>query len=71
MKVLLTKKLAECIDGVDLSDYQVGDVLDLPARQARLLLAEQWAERHRPARKGVSRDAAAPAKQTDRQYSLT
>jgi hypothetical protein len=44
MKVRLTKKLAECIDGVDLSDSHVGDVLDLSEAEARLLIAEQWAE---------------------------
>jgi hypothetical protein len=43
MKVRLTKKLAECIDDVPLSDHRVGDVLDLPAPEARLLLAEGWA----------------------------
>lgn len=71
MKVLLTKKLAECIDGVDLNDRRVGDVLDLPASEARLLLAEQWAVPHRAARKRESRAAGPRAKQTDSQYSLT
>jgi hypothetical protein len=71
MKVLLTKKLAECIDGVDLNHARVGDVLDLPARQARLLLAEQWAVPYHRARTKASRGAVPPAKRTDRQYSLT
>ena len=44
VKVLLTRKLAECIDGVDLSDRHVGEVIDVPPTHARLLLAEQWAE---------------------------
>jgi hypothetical protein len=43
MKVRLTRKLAECLDGVDVSDRQVGDVLDLPRREAELLVAERWA----------------------------
>lgn len=43
MRVRLTKKLAERIDGVDLSRWRVGQVLDLPLEDARLLLAEQWA----------------------------
>lgn len=43
MKVVLTRKLANRIDGVDVTDCEVGDVLDLPIRDARLLLAEQWA----------------------------
>jgi hypothetical protein len=39
----LTRKLAEILDGVDLTRYSVGEVLDLPVSQARLLLAEGWA----------------------------
>jgi hypothetical protein len=54
MKVRLTKKLAECIDGVALHDYSVGDVLDLPQTEARLLLAEEWAVRHRNAPAALS-----------------
>ena len=43
MRVLLIKKLAEVIDGVDLSSRRVGDVLDVPVVEAKLLLAEKWA----------------------------
>ena len=43
MKVRLTKKLAETLDGVDVSRNRVGDVLDLPPMKARLLVAEEWA----------------------------
>lgn len=43
MKVRLIKKLAECLDGVDLSRHRVGDLLDLQNRQAELLIAEGWA----------------------------
>ena len=41
--VRLTRKYAEKIDGVDLSRNQVGDLLDLSARDARMLIAEGWA----------------------------
>lgn len=44
MVVKLTKKLAEMIDGVDLSAYRVGQVIHLPVASARLLIAEKWAE---------------------------
>jgi hypothetical protein len=37
------RKLANCMDGVDVSDRQVGDVLELSAADARALVAEQWA----------------------------
>jgi hypothetical protein len=43
--VRLTRKYADVIDGVDLSDCHVGDRLPLPPRDARVLLAEGWAER--------------------------
>jgi hypothetical protein len=43
MRVRLTRKLAECIDGVDLSRSRTGDILDLSPQQARLLISEQWA----------------------------
>ena len=43
MRVRLTRKLAESVDGVDLSRCHVGDSLNLPARDARLLIAEHWA----------------------------
>jgi hypothetical protein len=43
MKVRLLKKHAEQIDDVDLRGRQVGDVVDLPHRDARLLVAEEWA----------------------------
>ena len=52
MAVRLTRKLADMIDGIDLSAFSVGDVLHLPWRGAWLLIAEGWAEmierRHRP-----------------------
>jgi hypothetical protein len=43
MRVRLIKKFAEKIDGVDLTDRSVGDLLNLKPSEARLLLAEQWA----------------------------
>jgi len=43
MKVRLTKKLAEEIDGVDLSHRRAGEIFDLPPQEARLLVAEDWA----------------------------
>jgi hypothetical protein len=44
MQVRLTRKLADCIDGVDLRSHQVGEILDLPLHDAHLLIAEGWAE---------------------------
>jgi hypothetical protein len=39
----LTCKLAESIDDVDLSGHAPGDVIRLPDRDARMLIAEGWA----------------------------
>jgi hypothetical protein len=44
MMVRLTKKLAERMDGVDLSQCAEGDVIELPKQRAELLIAEGWAE---------------------------
>jgi hypothetical protein len=43
MLVRLTRKYAECLDGVDLSTHHVGQILELPERDAALLIAEGWA----------------------------
>ena len=43
MKVRLTRKHAERIDGIDLRGREPGDLLDLPPREARMIVAEQWA----------------------------
>jgi hypothetical protein len=43
MKVRLTRKHAERIDGIDLRDHKTGDVFDLPADEARMIVAEEWA----------------------------
>jgi hypothetical protein len=50
MKVRLTRKHAERIDDVDLQGYEVGDVLDLDPREAKLLIAERWAVPERTTR---------------------
>jgi len=43
MLVRLTRKLAEYLDGVDLSYRSVNEIFDLPSREAELLIAEGWA----------------------------
>ena len=45
MLLRLRTKLAEVIDGIDLSHCAEGDVIELSDRDARLLIAEGWAER--------------------------
>ena len=41
--VLLRKLAEDCMDGVDVRDRRVGDVLDLPPAEAQLLVAKRWA----------------------------
>jgi hypothetical protein len=43
MKVRLIRKLAQLMNGVDVSNHEVGDIIDLPPRKGRMLVAEGWA----------------------------
>src|SRR5262245_15375915 len=43
MRVRLTRKLADVIDGIDLRGHDVDEVFDVSPRDARLLMAEEWA----------------------------
>lgn len=45
MLVRLTVKLAEVVNGLDLSHCAEGDVIDVTERDAAMLIAEGWAER--------------------------
>jgi hypothetical protein len=42
MKVRLTRKLADSIDGVDLSRKRVGRIINVGRHDAQLLIAEGW-----------------------------
>ena len=44
MRIRLTRKLALCLNGVDVSKMHVGEEVDLPDRAATLLVLEGWAE---------------------------
>lgn len=49
LQIRITRKLAESLDGIDLSNVQVGDCVDLPPAAARILILEGWAELLDPA----------------------
>jgi hypothetical protein len=44
MRVTLTVKLAEVVEGVDLSECEEGEIVELLDSEARLLIAGGWAE---------------------------
>jgi hypothetical protein len=44
VRIRLIKKLSNLLNGVDLSQVAVGNCFDLPAREARMLIYEGWAE---------------------------
>jgi hypothetical protein len=70
MLVRLTAKLAEVVNGIDISPYHEGDVVELPERDCRMLIAEHWAEavpsRVRRTRAWRSTDAGAVAEDRPR-----
>ena len=58
MRVRLTRKLADRVDGIDLRNRHVGQVLDVEPPEATLLVLEQWAipERRYADRRSQSRE---------------
>ena len=44
VRIRLTKKLAEVLNGVDVSRYEVGEAFDLTDPLAQMLITERWAE---------------------------
>ena len=44
LRLRLTKKFADMIDGVDLRAFMVGQTIRVMPAEARLLIAEGWAE---------------------------
>ena len=68
--VRLSRKLAEQIDGIDLSGHDVGDVLCLSPHDAALLIAEAWAEPFVPQEGAESADWVPPGTELRRRSSL-
>jgi hypothetical protein len=44
IRLRLIRKFAERLNNVDLSKWQVGDVLELSDREAQILIAAGWGE---------------------------
>lgn len=43
-RIRLTRKLASVLNGIDLSNVHVGDIIFVPDSVAAMLIAEGWAE---------------------------
>jgi hypothetical protein len=43
LQVELVRKLADYLDGIDVSNHHQGDIIDLPRHDAQVLIAEGWA----------------------------
>ena len=73
VSVRLLRKYAESIDGVNLQNATVGDRLDLPPRDANILIAEGWAVRADDERLArlLPRALAADSSQRSRKKSKT
>jgi hypothetical protein len=41
--IRLTKKLADVMNGIDVSGVNVGDIAELPEAAARMMIEEGWA----------------------------
>jgi hypothetical protein len=59
VRVQLTKKFAQVIDDVDLRRFSVGQVVNVPQRDARILIAEGWAVRYEARGRKSTRSTAA------------
>jgi len=44
MRVRIVRKLADRVDGIDLTHHDVGEVIELPETDGRLIVAERWGE---------------------------
>jgi len=59
MRVRIVRKLADLVDGVDLTNHDVGEVIELPDTDGRLIIAERWGEFARR-EADLTGDASAP-----------
>jgi hypothetical protein len=69
MHVRLTRKLANCLDGVDVSAYKSGDLLEVTRREAELLIAEGWATPVDPGSLDLNRSAQGDGSDSRQQTS--
>jgi hypothetical protein len=69
MRVRIVRKLADRVDGIDLTNCDVGEVIELPDPDGRLIIAEEWGVfARRQADVGTGRDNAVGQAQGDRRH---
>ena len=68
MQIRLTRKLANCLDGVDVTLVRVGEVIELPQFEAQLLIAERWAEPFVPPARHAGAELIAPRAYPERRH---
>jgi hypothetical protein len=63
IRVQLIRKLANRLNGVDLTPYSVGQVIELPERAAAVLISEGWAlaVQAAPAQEGATGKGSDPS----------
>ncbi len=66
LKVRLTRKLAQIINGIDLSRARAGEELELSTRDAEVLIAEGWAALLDSAQDRAPRSGRPPRKRAAR-----
>jgi hypothetical protein len=71
LKVILTRKLADAMDGIDVSACRVADILELSESDARCLVAEEWATPERRSSRGSARDVDRRTWRPSREHSVT
>jgi len=69
LRIRLTRKLANALNGVDLRSMAVGDVVDLPEVLAAMLVDEGWAEVSRTERASSSDDRRIGSERRRRKHS--
>jgi hypothetical protein len=67
VRIRITRKLAQALNGLDLRPFSVGAIVDLDEPLAQMLIAERWAEEAVPIDvRAIANDAAFPTKRRHR-----
>ena len=61
MRVQLIRKFADVINGIDLTDARVGDIVNVKAHEAAILVMEGWAREVAPVLRTSQTQTVTPA----------